>query len=183
MIENIWKQFHQQLLGFIASKVNDQAMAEDILQDVFIKVLNNIDSLSAADKLQPWLYQICRHAIVDYYRSKRPNSSSDELEQLHAPEVDWAAAYSEQQLNRCINTLIQDLPAHVSNILIDSELQQLKQQQIADKYKLSLPAVKSRIKRGREQLKTKLQACCNFTFAVKGMDTECKNQCGCSADS
>ena len=71
MIENIWKQFHQQLLGFIASKVNDQAMAEDILQDVFIKVLNNIDSLSAADKLQPWLYQICRHAIIDYYRSKQ----------------------------------------------------------------------------------------------------------------
>ncbi|WNC69212.1 RNA polymerase sigma factor SigZ [Thalassotalea nanhaiensis] len=176
MIETIWKNFHQQLFNFINSKVNDPATAEDILQEVFIKVHKNIENLSSTDKLQSWLYQICRHAIIDYYRVKRLDTTDENLELIIAPQQD---NNDQEQLNRCIRALIADLPDKVSDILIESELKQSKQQAIADKHELSLAAVKSRIKRGREQLRTKLQACCDFEFKEHGPEADCKNNCGC----
>ncbi len=67
MIESIWKKFNQQLLAFIRFKVKDKSVAEDILQDVFIKVFQNLDSLQDKEKLRSWLYSISRNAIYDYY--------------------------------------------------------------------------------------------------------------------
>jgi len=53
MIETIWNTFHAQLLGFISSKVGNKDASEDILQDVFVKVIKNIHALSDEQKLQP----------------------------------------------------------------------------------------------------------------------------------
>lgn len=176
MIETIWKTFHKQLFNFINGKVNDPATAEDILQEVFIKVHKNIENLTSKDKLQPWLYQICRHTIIDFYRVKKLDTSSEGLDLIVAEQQ---LENDQEQLNRCIRTLISDLPDDISSILFDSELQQSKQQNIADKHQLSLAAVKSRIKRGRVQLRSKLQACCDFEFKESGPEADCKNNCGC----
>ncbi|WOH37044.1 RNA polymerase sigma factor SigZ [Thalassotalea fonticola] len=176
MIETIWKTFHQQLFNFINSKVNDPATAEDILQEVFIKVHKNIENLTSKDKLQPWLYQICRNTIIDFYRVKKLDTNSEDLELIADEQQDES---DQVQLSRCIRTLISDLPDGISSILFDSELQQVKQQNIADKHQLSLAAVKSRIKRGRVQLRNKLQACCDFEFKESGPEADCKNNCGC----
>ncbi|KGJ90627.1 RNA polymerase sigma factor SigZ [Thalassotalea sp. ND16A] len=176
MIESIWNNFHQQLFNFIQSKVNDHALAEDILQNVFIKVHSNIDSLTSADKLQSWLYQICRNAIIDYYRQKRLDISDDDPDMFIAENQN---AYDRQQLNRCLRILIADLPENSRDILIDSELEQVQQKTIAKNNGLSLASVKSRIQRGRVQLKHKLQACCDFEFKEGGPELNCKNQCGC----
>lgn len=70
-IEQIWQEYHDRLLGFITKRVNDHAAAEDILQDVFIKIYSRIDTLKDTGKLQSWMYQITRNAIVDYYRSHK----------------------------------------------------------------------------------------------------------------
>lgn len=176
MIEKIWQTFHQQLLGFILGKVNNKACAEDILQDVFIKVIKNIDQLQDEEKLQSWLYQICRHSIIDYYRKKPVAGNSDMLDSLIA---DSENHQQQAQLSRCISTLINQLPDNVSGILADSELEQIKQKDIAQKFELSLSATKSRIQRGRSLLKNKLTACCEFEFSEKGPEAQCNNQCGC----
>jgi len=180
MIEEVWRQFHQKLLVFIRTKVTDHAIAEDILQDVFVKAHQNLGHLTNQSKLQPWLYQICRNTIIDFYRSKAfitLNSNLDEnlIETIAAKE----GQQDQEQLNRCIALLIADLPDKYSDILVRSELLEQKQQAIADQEQLSLTAVKSRIIRGREQLKKKLQACCDFEFNELGPQASCKSHCGC----
>lgn len=179
MFDKIWQDFHQQLLAFIIGKVGDKALAEDILQEVFIKVHKNIDAVNEIKQLNAWLYQICRHAIIDHYRSKKNDTgqNDDEIAKLVAVEESSA---DQVQLNTCIGILIADLPEQYRNILLASELEQEKQQSIAEKQQLSLTAVKSRIKRGRQQLKQKLQACCDFEFKENGPEAICKSQCGCS---
>ncbi len=176
MVEVIWQQFHQQLLSFIRSKVDDQSHAEDILQEVFIKVHQKLSHLSEHDKLQSWLYQICRHTIIDFYRSKRLLTSQDNLIE------DLAVEQSQQdngQLSHCIKLLIADLPDKYSDIVLQSDLQGEKQQAIAKQHNLTVSAVKSRVIRGREQLKSKLQACCDWEFNEQGLETICKSHCGC----
>ena len=179
MFEKIWQDFHQKLLAFIIKKVSDKALAEDILQEVFIKVHKNLDTLNELTNLNAWLYQICRNVIIDHYRSKKIvyEHNDAELEQLISTQE---SSDDQAQLNRCINILIADLPEQYRNILSSSELAQEKQQAIADQQQLSLAAVKSRIKRGRKQLKEKLDACCDFEFKANGPQATCKNQCGCS---
>lgn len=177
MIEQIWAEFHQQLLKFILTKVSDTAIAEDILQDVFIQVINNIDSLEDKTKLQAWLYQICRNRIIDYYRIKKLDIANiDDYETIETKDEEDVG------LHNCIRILISDLPSNVSSILLASELDEIKQKDIADNESLSLPAVKSRLRRGRALLKKKLLACCEIEFTENGTESTCKNKCGCEIE-
>lgn len=56
------------LLGFIRSKVGDDELAEDILQESLLRALQSVAELQDEEKLVPWLYRIIRNAITDSYR-------------------------------------------------------------------------------------------------------------------
>lgn len=179
MIEHIWLTFHKRLLGFITSQVNDKDNAEDILQNVFIKVLKNLHQLTDNHKLQPWLYQICRHAIIDFYRSQKNSTLPLEQNILDALISEDKNHEYHQQFNQCMSILLDDLPDNISTLLKDSDLEEMKQKDLAKKYNLSLSATKSRILRGRALLKKKLSDCCEFEFSASGPLAHCKKQCGC----
>src|SRR5216683_1532991 len=69
--ERIWEEFHPRLKQFILKRIPDQQNAEDILQEVFLKIHTRIDTLRDEEKLQSWIYQIARNAIADYYREQK----------------------------------------------------------------------------------------------------------------
>ena len=75
--EQIWEVYRAKLLHFVKGRVKDPDTAEDILQDVFVKTIEKIDTLQSKEKLQSWLFQITRNSIVDHYRSRKtePNIS------------------------------------------------------------------------------------------------------------
>lgn len=176
MVERIWIRFHEKLLKFILTKVSNTSIAEDIVQDVFIQVIKSIDTLEDEGKLQAWLYQICRNRIIDYYRVKKLVVVDIDVYETIEAEHKHDDVF---ELNNCIRNLISELPANVNAILVASELNNIKQEQIAINEALSLSAVKSRLKRGRVLLKKKLLACCSIEFTENGADATCKNQCGC----
>jgi RNA polymerase sigma-70 factor (ECF subfamily) len=70
-IEQVWQEYHSKLHAFIQSRVNDVSVADDILQDVFIRIHSRIDMLKDTSKLQSWIYQIARNAIIDHYRARK----------------------------------------------------------------------------------------------------------------
>ena len=59
--EFIWKEYHDKLYSFILSRVNEPSVADDILQEVFMRILSRVDTLKDCDKLQSWIYQITRN--------------------------------------------------------------------------------------------------------------------------
>jgi RNA polymerase sigma-70 factor (ECF subfamily) len=61
------------LYRFVLKRVRDREAAEDIVQDVLVKAYSRQGTLKEPSKLQPWLYQITRNAIVDYYRLRKPS--------------------------------------------------------------------------------------------------------------
>ena len=65
----IWAEVHEALRLFIAKRVADQSAAEDILQDVFLRVHRHLDRVNSPGRVVSWLYRIAHNAIVDYYRS------------------------------------------------------------------------------------------------------------------
>src|SRR5690349_23349284 len=86
-IEQTWEAFHVPLFQFIRRRVSDDATAEDLLQDVFLKIHQHSGSLKDARRLESWTYQIARNLIIDHYRSQRHLLTSlDASEALDLPE-------------------------------------------------------------------------------------------------
>lgn len=177
--ECIWKDYQEGLLGFIRSRVTDISVADDILQDVFVRIHANIDTLKEEGSVKSWIYQIARNALIDYYRANKP---MEELpESIAAPEVD-AGGKAQREIEGCVVRLIKELPELYREALLLSEVEGLTQKETAERLGLSLSGAKSRVQRGRELLKDLLDGCCHFEFDHRGMIVEYKPKgpgCGC----
>src|SRR5437899_11875575 len=72
-VESIWNEVASQLRSFICSRVRNHATAEDILQDVFLKIHQKLPTVRASERLQAWVWRITRNAIADHFRRLRPS--------------------------------------------------------------------------------------------------------------
>ena len=175
--EDIWFEYHNKLSVFIRTRVADD-VAEDILQDVFVKIHTRIDSLKENTKLESWLYQITRNAVIDYYRSKRPTEQlPDWIEQTQSDEDEIIR----QELSSCLAPMIEQLPDKYRVAINLSEIERKTQKEVAALEKISLSGAKARVQRGRALLKSMLHDCCqieinqnNQLVSYEKKDRDCK---------
>lgn len=176
--EDLWETLHDRLLRFIRARVSDETSAEDILQDVFLKIHARIDTLRDQDRLQSWVWQIVRNALSDHYRALRP--MVDLPEELAAPnearEEDGDAA---RRLLPSVRAMVEALPNPYREALQLTEYQGLTQQELAQRAGISLSGAKSRVQRGREKLKALLLDCCHFELDRRGGIIDYHSHCPC----
>ena len=170
-----WQDYRAALVRFVRSRVDDAATAEDIVHDVLVKAYARRDTLKSAEKVDAWLFQMTRNAIVDHYRAKRP---SEELpEDLVAPESEGSAR---EELARCLSALIPHLPAGSRKAIELSELQGLTQKEMATRLGITLSGAKSRVQRGRALLHDMLIECCRVERDVRGGIMGYEPSAGCA---
>ena len=166
MVESVWTDFHPRLQRFVYNRVPDPQAADDVLQEVYLKIHTHIDSLRDSDRMQAWLYQITRNTIHDYYRSQRP---LDEIsDDIAAPELPDPTDDIMTQLTESIRSMIYFLPDEYREALILTEIEGLTQKELAERLGISVSGAKSRVQRGRRQLRALLHACCQFQFDRHG---------------
>jgi RNA polymerase sigma-70 factor (ECF subfamily) len=168
-LEHIWHEFAEQLGRFIRARVNDPATAEDIRQDIFVKIQGRLNQLKDPAKLQSWIYLIARNAIIDHYRSRK--------ETVEVPETLTTEAEPKseeiEELKAAFRRMIYSLPEPYREALVLTEFEGLTQQQFAERLGISLSGAKSRVQRGRAQLKDMLHECCTFAFDRRGKVIDC----------
>jgi RNA polymerase sigma-70 factor (ECF subfamily) len=158
-------EFVAKLRAFIRARVPDDVTADDLTQETLLKVYRSRASLRDDDRLEAWLYRIARRTLIDYYRKRCP---SEELPaSLKSESEDEVGAIRDAVLVSTIR-FMEELPDPYRVPLQLSELEGMPMAQIAHRLGLSLTAVKSRIRRGRQMLKRKLQDCCHFEFDQHG---------------
>jgi len=179
---DIWERFSKELHRFIARRVENPLDADDLLQDTFIKIHTRIDTLQDEERLAAWIYSIARNTINDYYRSRRAQFElSDDL--VAGDEAD--DDNPEIELAKGLKAMIDDLPDKYRRPLELYELKGMKQSEIALLMGLSLSGAKSRLQRGREQLRQNLLDCCHFEFDRRGRiidylpKQQCCTRCNC----
>ena len=168
-VENIWGEFAGKLGQFIRSRVADPATAEDILGDVFLKIMGRLDTLDDPAKLQGWLYLIARNAIIDHYRTRKETTQVPESLPSESPENDGEL----DELKAAFRRMIYSLPEPYRDALVLTELEGLTQKELAERLSISLSGAKSRVQRGRERLKEMLHECCTFEFDRRGRVIDC----------
>lgn len=173
--EKVWEEFNAGLKHFILKRVSDEPGAEDILQDVFLKIHTHIGSLKESDKLQGWIYQIARNAITDYYRTHK--FTPDLPDVPYAPEDTFDDVVSD--LLPYVKKLVDSLPPHYRQALILTEYEGLTQRELAEQLGISVSGAKSRVQRAREKVKLMLLRCCHFEFDSLGRIIDYEPNCDC----
>ncbi len=169
--DELWQLMHDGLRAFIAKRVNDQGHVDDILQDVFVRVHRQIDSVNDPRRLVSWIYQVTRNAIIDHYRKpgrqrEVPAGLSSELEVLNEVHAisemthQGDAADLRAELAGCLRPMIERLSQDYRDAISLVELKGLTQQAAAKHLGISLSGMKSRVQRGRKQLKQMFDDCC-----------------------
>jgi len=159
----IWEEFNLPLKNFIRKRIQHEQDIEDILQEVFSKIYNNMDSLKDSTKIHAWVYQITRNSIIDYYRKEnRPMELSELINYLiNEPEDDLSI---NEEIVSCLKVMINHLPEKYKQAIIYTEFQNLTQKELSEKMGLSLSGAKSRVQRARSMLKETLLGCCQLEF-------------------
>jgi len=162
-VEEIWQELASELRGFIRARVRDHATAEDILQDVFVKIHQKLPTLRADERLEAWVWRITRNAIADHFRRRRPGEP--------LPGHFSSASESEVELpdlSPCLRRFVGELPPAYRDSLVLTEWEGMTQDELARKLGLSVSGAKSRVQRARSQLKKLLLDCCRFAFDRRG---------------
>ncbi|MBA2939751.1 RNA polymerase sigma factor SigZ [Paenibacillus sp. CGMCC 1.16610] len=161
--EEVWRSFYSPLRNFIIKRIKNDHDADDILQNVFMKIHANLDTLKDDQKLQSWIYQITRNSIIDYFRKEQSHLKTDlphEFPIYQDEEMNDAI----KELSACIRPMIQGLSDKFKQALELTELGDCTQKELSVQLGLSISGAKSRVQRGREKLKELLLNCCNFEF-------------------
>lgn len=165
-VETVWSEFSARLEQFIRSRVADTATAEDLLQDVFLKLQSRLDEFRDPLKLRGWLFLVARNAIIDHYRTRKKTSELSEA----IPADLWEHETEAKELKAVFHRLLQSLPGPSRDALVLTEFEGLSQEQLARRLGISISGAKSRVQRAREQLKELLVDYCHreFSRAVGG---------------
>ena len=165
--EAIWSELSTDLRRFIRRRVSDDHIADDLLQEMFVRIHRHIDALVDTDRLVAWVYQIARNVVHDHYRKSAGGTVAlgdadpvdepeDRLSQLSCLSVEW------------LEELIAQLPETYREAVRLAEIDGITQQEVAVRLGMSLSGAKSRIQRGRETLRGVLEQCCRFEFDRRG---------------
>lgn len=164
-VAHIWSDLHGELRKFIIAKVRDSHLAEDILQEVFIKIHLRLHQLKEPDRLTAWVYQICRNQIVDQLKKINP---------VHIPDPHLAGVDPDDEsnlyvsLSNCINSKIAQLSTTDRQAVLLTYFQNYSQKQLAEFLELSYSGTKNRVQRAREKLKQEILNCDHVQADAEG---------------
>ena len=176
-IERVWNDYHSELRSFIGKRTRNAADADDVLQNVFLKICTRLASLREPEKTRGWLYQIAANAAIDYYRAKRPEVPLPE-------EIGWTelpikgAGDDEcfQKAQSRLAGLVDALPAKYRAAVKLAELEGWTGKRVAARQGISVSGVKSRVQRGRKMIRKMIEDCCRFEFDRRGHPIGCESK-------
>lgn len=168
--ETVWRELHDRLLGFIARRVRAPEDAEDILQEVMLRIHRHSGDLEHAERATAWVYRIASNAIADHYRKPAHRElPSGQGNDVHEPDQESpATAWKEPgtvelrgELAACLAPLLDRLAPIYRQALELTEFEGISQAEAAARLGISVSGMKTRVQRARGQLKQLLLDCCH----------------------
>ncbi len=190
--EATWREFRRSLRAFVARRVPSPADVDDIVQDVFLRMHRSQDAIRSRDRVHAWLYTTARRAVTDHSRGgarRREVLAGDaqDLEVLHAgpelgPEDDEARA----EVAACLAPVLGRLPQIDREAISRIDVEGRRVAEVAERFGLSVPGMKSRVQRARRRLRQAMLACCRLALDGQGVPIACgvrsRDACGARTD-
>ncbi len=169
--DDIFRKFERPIYNYLLHLTQNQAEAEDLVQETFIRVYDKLKTFRGEASLSTWIYHIATNVSIDHFRRSTTHQAKtiesleeSDLERVcideNMPSPDDQVAQSE--MSDCVQNFIQRLPLSYRTVLLLHDVQGLKVQDIADVLGCSLDIVKIRLHRARNKLKETLDSSCDL---------------------
>ena len=181
----VLRDFKGRLLAFIARRVPDRDGAEDILQEVLLRIHRHAGELENSAAVSAWIHQVARNAIADHYRRaavRREQPSGVELDRPAPAAPESGSDENRSELAGCLRPLVQRLEPPYREAITLTELEGVTQVAAATQLGISTSGMKSRVQRARAQLRDMLVSCCEIELDRRGGITSYaprRGPCGC----
>jgi RNA polymerase sigma-70 factor, ECF subfamily len=171
---------------FIGARIESAATADDLTQDVFLKVMRQREHVRDPRRIMGWIFSIARHEVADHFRHARP---TEEFQGKHdiAPSarlevIDREETCLRDELASYVRSVVNQLPPQYREALLLTDYEGLSQVELAGHIGLSVSAAKSRVQRARTMAKAIIDRCCHFEVDRYGRVVDCQSrQCDCAA--
>jgi RNA polymerase sigma-70 factor, ECF subfamily len=159
-MEEIVKRYSSKVYNLAYHLTRDAAAAEEIMQDVFLTVIAKIGTLTNEEYFSTWLYRVTTNAAYGFLRKEKKFSDQTPVEDIDQEvhhTVDWSELPDDvllsEESREVLRRSIDALPEAMRTVVIMKDMDGLKNEEIAEALGLSVPAVKSRLHRGRLMLR------------------------------
>ncbi len=175
---SIYKTFHPKIVRYLGHMVGWRD-AEDLTQEVFVKVNQALKTFRGESQVSTWIYRIATNSALDKLRSPShrqtgqislsgESSEQGEIEMMDkdpwtgekTPSIETSLVRKE--MNECIRSVVEKLPENYRTVVALSELEGFRDDEIAEILGISIHTAKIRLHRARARLKKDLEAHCNF---------------------
>jgi len=172
-----WAHLRAHVRGMLGGRLAIGADAEDVVQEVLLRVFRGTGSLRDGDRFGSWLAAMVRNAVTDQLRARQrhPIAATADTTAIEAAEEEAAedSDVARKGLIAALRPFVERLPAIYREVITLSELEDVPHAEIARRLSISVSGVKSRVQRGREQLHKMLTDCCEISLDARGGVVDC----------
>lgn len=163
-ILDAWQRHEGELRRFLRHRSGDDTVAEDLLQEVFLRALRQPNGLCGIDNPRAWLFRTARNLLIDRLRLNRELVPLPEELAWQAPEETSVV----DSLAQCLPRVLACLSTQDREAIELCDIAGMSQGDYARRLGLSLSAAKSRVQRARMRLKARLSESCRVRYDETG---------------
>lgn len=180
----IVRQYKRKVFNVAYKFVGKHEEAEDLTQEIFLKIFRSLDTFDRRANFQTWLVSVSRNLCIDHYRSVRKErqtinrevDASDLTPASHEPGP--MAALEQRDRVTLLRDALAGLPATLRTAVLMRDIQELSYQEIADALRLPEGTVKSRINRGRTELARQVRKLRGEEVGAGGRPSDTRSRTG-----
>jgi len=156
--------YYHRVRKFILASVRNESVADDLVQETFIKVQQNLHSLRDPERISSWIFRIAYHLFQDHFRGLKKSSVQETIDDrlVILQESPIQKELEQGEMSRCVQDKLSLLPETLRSVIIFSDMMDFSHQEIADILGLTVENVKVRLHRARKKLKGILEKECTF---------------------
>lgn len=147
-LAGIYELYGERIFRFCYRTLGNRQDAEDVAAETFLRVLRKSGDLRAGGAFQTWIFRIARNLCIDRIRQHR-------LMDL-PPDLQYVGGDEKTALRLAVQQALSELPPEYQDPLVLCDLEDYAAKEAAEVLQITVPALKSRLYRGRKALKAKL---------------------------
>ncbi len=160
----IHDQYYERVRKYILASVKDESAADDLVQEAFLKIRENLGSVRDPGKVSSWVFRIAHNLCQDHFRTLKKSFFQEEIhdELVNLQETPVQKKMEQGEMSQCVQEQLNLLPESLRSVLIFSDVMEFSQQEIAEILGLTVENVKVRLHRARKKFKAILEEKCTF---------------------
>lgn len=149
----LFDRYHKRIFNFLARMTMDRDMAEDLAQNVFLRMIKYRSSYREGNKFMPWIYQLARNIFSDHYQANKNKNTSFDVEKIGDTMADSEESKWQDDREELLQRSMARLDEEQRELLVLTRFQHLKYEEVAEMLNTTVANIKVKVHRAIGKLR------------------------------